>query len=378
MRTLFITHHYLDGRNGASYASNAYINAFAAISDSLTLLYPENGKEPLAVDEKVEKIPVGVNRQSIVKRAIAFALGTVHRYMDVAPQFISKKYDLVVFDTSVVSFRLIDKFKAAGAKTICIHHNYQYEYFKDNYKGLLRLIELFWCKRYEQEAVQKCDLNLTLTDQDTQVLKSHYGNGKEQFYKLGVFEYEMSKEIVVSQKEDSAIPVFAITGSLASVQTEESLIPWLSEYYPLLKEVFPEHSLLIAGRNPSEHIIQECAKHDKIELIANPANMNDVTDRAHYYICPTSLGGGLKLRIMDGLSRGLPVCTHEVSARGYDEFMGKCLFAYHDAKSFKEAMQNISKCKFDKQGTINLYRSKFSFDAGVERLKSFITVEAIS
>ena len=44
MRVLFITHHFLNENGGGSFASRAFINAFAEISDQIILLYPENGK----------------------------------------------------------------------------------------------------------------------------------------------------------------------------------------------------------------------------------------------------------------------------------------------------------------------------------------------
>lgn len=40
MRILYITHHYLSDNGGGTFASRAYINAFAEIADEMTLLYP--------------------------------------------------------------------------------------------------------------------------------------------------------------------------------------------------------------------------------------------------------------------------------------------------------------------------------------------------
>jgi hypothetical protein len=39
MRTLFITNTYLDGNSGGVYATKAYINAFAQLSETMTLVY---------------------------------------------------------------------------------------------------------------------------------------------------------------------------------------------------------------------------------------------------------------------------------------------------------------------------------------------------
>ena len=50
MKVLFVTYHYLHGHGGGIFASRGFINAFAALSDEMTLLYPvkrENGRGPV-------------------------------------------------------------------------------------------------------------------------------------------------------------------------------------------------------------------------------------------------------------------------------------------------------------------------------------------
>lgn len=98
--------------------------------------------------------------------------------------------------------------------------------------------------------------------------------------------------------------------------------------------------------------------------------MSAVLARGRYYICPTELGGGLKLRIMDGLKAGLPVLTHAVSARGYEVFEGFCLFSYRDEDSFRHALDQLLSRPVDPISVQARYREVFSFDAGVERMRT--------
>ena len=63
-----------------------------------------------------------------------------------------------------------------------------------------------------------------------------------------------------------------------------------------------------------------CELHGNVTLVPDPFNMCDVIESGDIYVCPTRVGGGIKLRIMDGLKMGLPVITHVCSARGYDMF----------------------------------------------------------
>jgi hypothetical protein len=119
-----------------------------------------------------------------------------------------------------------------------------------------------------------------------------------------------------------------------------------------------------------------------INLISNPENMQDFIREADVYICPVFLGGGLKLRIMDGLKAGLPILTHEVSARGYNEFKKEgCLFTYNDARTFMVSLEKLltlfNQEEFDKEDIQNHYQTLFSFDSGVKRLKKLIVFKKL-
>ena len=168
---------------------------------------------------------------------------------------------------------------------------------------------------------------------------------------------------------------FVITGNLSAMQTEHSLLKWLKDYYPILKDCFPSSSLTIAGKNPSQAIQKQCSNLG-IRLISSPESMDDVLQDADFYICPTEWGGGLKLRVMDGLRWGLPVVTHKVSARGYDLFEEKgILLSYSNKIEFKNALLTFSEMNIDKQKVIDMYQNIFSFAAGVKRGKFSIEVQ---
>ena len=96
-------------------------------------------------------------------------------------------------------------------------------------------------------------------------------------------------------------------------------------------------------------------------------------ENADYYICPTCLGGGLKLRVMDGLKWGLPVISHTVSARGYDLFeeMG-CLISYHNLDGFRRALETLKTSSFEKKTVLRAYEEIFSFEAGCNRVKKLL------
>ena len=385
MKVLFFTHHFLDDNSGGSFASRAYINAFTEISDSCMLLYPDSGK---SISKFINKkcILKGVKyERSNVGKVIDYYRGRIHRYTDIIiPQIQEFQPDIVVFDNSRTTAGILKIAKKTGLKIITIHHNYEMEYYKGTKQFIAwRYPFMHYMKEAESTAVLYSDLNLTLTDEDIRLLQIHYDPQKtKKIVKLGSFESATTamsmnktvKEIHPIQKNGLC---FVITGTLGSHQTEVSVIPFLENEYPELLKLIPGSKLIIAGHHPSNKLKNVCSKFPFVHLIADPENMQEIIDQADVYICPTCVGGGLKLRIMDGLKAGLPVITHEVSARGYSEFSkANSMFIYHNTETFRESVnrlvEEINKGNLNNEKIRNLYKSVFSFESGVKRLKEIM------
>jgi len=385
MKVLFITHHSLDDNSGGSFASRAYINAFSEISDSCMLLYPNEGV-PVAkyINKKCILKGIQYDRSNIGK-VIDYYRGRIHRYTDVLiPQIHEFNPDIVVFDNSRTSAGMLKRIKRPGLKIITIHHNYEMEYYRGTKQFIAwRYPFMHYMKEAESTAVLFSDLNLTLTEQDKGLLQKNYDPQKtKKTVKLGSFESASNPTSGNINKENKKLTIkpdlcFAITGTLSSYQTEASVIPFLENEYPELLELLPESKLIIAGHHPSNKMKNACAKYPSIQLIADPEDMEKIMIQADVYICPTCVGGGLKLRIMDGLKAGLPVLTHAVSARGYDEFSNaNIMFVYDSKETFKESLNKllIELNKGDLNNVLikNLYNSVFAFESGVKRLKEIL------
>ena len=371
LNVLFITISYLSGNEGGIYASRTHINLFAELSNKMTLLYPhKEGKGLEGINEgKMECIPVKDSRNKL-KKIIDLCFGKVHRFENIAKSYIdSKHYDIVVFDSSVVSSNLITYAKIRGKKVITIHHNYQIEYVLGDCSFPLIIPILFWTKIYEKKSVKFSDLNLTLTPQDVELLSKHYDR-KAKFSVLGVFEYQYKDYPLI--KETQRGHRFIITGSLATKQTEDSLIPWIKEYYPILKKTIPNLELTIAGRNPSEKL-KNIIVSAGIKLVISPLDMFEILKEHDYYICPTDRGGGLKLRIMDGFKAGLPVITHSVSARGYEKLLDEGLLcSYNSIDTFIQSIKSVTKISLTHEDIQKKYVELYSFEAGLLRLKTIL------
>lgn len=372
MKTLFITNTYLVGNNGGVYASKAYINAFAKLSESFTLVFAmKDGCEPqdIITDHGITFIPI-YDKRSRMRKFVDLCFGKVNRFQNIIFDVINiSDFDTVVFNNSDASSGIIKKFKQNGIRTITIHHNYQIEYLLGDSNIITLLPNLFWTFIYERTAVRDSILNITLTNEDVNLLTSHYGSAK--FAVLGVFEYQYLVNYITSNNRKRGHK-YVITGWLGSKQTEDSIIPWIRKYYPLLLQIDPAAELTIAGRNPSNKLCS-IAKENGICVIDSPINMQPILNESDYYICPTDRGGGLKLRILDGLKSGLPVLSNIVSARGYEYMRDSGLiFAYNNTKTFIDGVRAMINCNKDKGEIIENYYNHYSLEYGINRLSQIL------
>ena len=360
----------MGGHGGGVYASRTHINLFAALSEKMTLVYPyKEGEDLRGVDEtRMELVPV-TDVRSNIRKFLDLLRGKVHRYQLGDEFFDKRKYDVVVFDNSVVSSRLIMKFKEAGIKAITIHHNYQIEYLLGDSSWFTLLPNLFWTAIYERQAVRNSDLNITLTQQDVDLLQKHYG-GNAPFFVLGVFEYQKFNPVEISARGRGHR--YVMTGGLGFKQTEDSVIRWIKECYPELRRAEPLAEVTIAGSSPSEKLAS-IIRDAGIKLIASPPDMAPILRDADFYLCPVDRGGGLKLRNLDGLKFGLPVLTHKVSIRGYEKMQEYgVILPYETVSEFSEGIKKLQGIKMSNEDIQKLYLQQYRFETGIKRLKEIL------
>lgn len=378
MRILFVNKDNPFGIGGGDYATRAFLLAFSGLCNGNVDVFLRDGIKP---DNTIKANFIIVPERNILARIKSLFTGHLHRNVNAVKNRLAEgiDYEYCVFNNSRTSTGLVKQMRSLGIKVITIHHNVEPEFVHDNTPNPIhRALLMHLVKKAERTAWLLSDFNLFLTHQDLQAFQKLYGETKAINGVIGAFEYTPLPPI----RESSTIKhhplnlTFAITGSLCLTQGIDGIKYFFDELYQYLPD---GAKVIISGRRPTEEITTLCSHYDNVQLIPNPDDMNDVINMADVYICPTRLGGGLKLRVMDGLRLGLPVIAHSCSARGYDVLTGSdCLFVFNNKEEFATGLQQIvSKLR---NGTIqrDLIRQKyetiFSYQAGITRLRSILSL----
>ena len=378
MKILFISNGDPFGVGGGAMGSRAFLHAFSEICNGNIDLVITKECRP---DDKKIRIhkTYRVDSRSKWQKIIGLATGELHRYTSFVKELLDNNktnYDLCVLNNSLLCYTLMPILKKHSIKTVVIHHNFEREYFRDNITNpFIRSLVVPLYIKSERRGYLNSDLNLFHSVDDLINCDKYYGKSKGPNKTLGVYEAEEQPNSIVKQPERKIKSLtYIITGSMNIPQGEDSVKYFLDELY---RQIPQDETIIIAGQGPRKELIDICNSYKNIQIIPNPSDMNEILSQGDVYICPTRVGGGLKVRIMDGLKKGMPVLVHSCSIRGYDVFHEMPFFKeFHDSDSFKKGLDEIRfslmNNEYSKEDIINKYNDYFSFDAGLNRITTFL------
>lgn len=378
-KVLYVATNDFNKLGGGSQAVRAYLDSIIDIfgKEMVDILI---GSEYQLLDEyrdlnyiRISKRPKLISYYEILKGCVERWTIPLYKYL----KHYYTKYDLVIinFSRSGVVVPLIKKL---GLKVITIHHNEEVEYCMDNKNIYTFGGRCSYLINYAQKkAYLHSDINLFLTKQDKELLESMYGKNGKINKVIGVYDYKSAKIITPSTiKCDYHL---GASGSLINYQTTHGIMDVKNNYLDIIASLIPDYKLLLTGRSPSQSIIDFAKENSKhVVIIPNPVDIISIIEKCSIYLCPTNIGGGLKLRAMDGLKAGMPILVHKVSARGYDAFWGKPYFKiYEDRNSFKKGLSElldfISVSDVNIRNDIsNAFYSQFGYQAGTERFRKIL------
>lgn len=367
---------------GGSQATRAFLDATLEVfgKDNVDVIINHGVSIP---ESYKASIFIEVPPRSRLKSLFFFIFGVLGSHTMPTLKIIKNnpdRYDWIIFNGGREAGWCFKRLKKFTLNKVVIHHNQEVEFCMDT-RSIYTLGNKwpYTVRHEEKNAFKFSDFNLFLTKQDMEAFPRMYGSTKARNSLLGTFDFK-DREIEIINKENKQFDI-SVSGSLVDYQTTVGIQDFYNRYFPLVEKLLPDVKILFTGRNPSRPILDIVASNkDHFSIVANPTQILSVVQKGRIYLCPTCIGGGLKLRAMDGLKCGLPVLVHEVSARGYDFYFSKPYFKiYNDEYSFEKGLKEIISYLEDNSDSsiiINRdYYEYFGYSKGVERMKQILLRE---
>jgi len=195
---------------------------------------------------------------------------------------------------------LLQKNKLKDRKVMIRLHNVEFEYYDNlaknefkNSKKLFFLRESQMLKTYEKKIANKADI-IALSKQDVQLYQQVFG-AKQVHFLPAFIPYN-------SINSKKGIGDYCLYHGNLSVNENEEAVIWLIE------NVFNDLSIpfVIAGKDPSEKLVEIVKKYQHISLKANLADkeMQDLIAAAQINVLPSFNKTGVKLKLLNALFNG--------------------------------------------------------------------------
>lgn len=276
-------------------------------------------------------------------------------------------YDLIYIDSTKMSFALRDVRKSGfSGKIIVRAHNVEADFFKVNYienHSFLNFLKYIVAKPRERYMTNNADCVLAITQEDKDRLIELYNLEEDKIIVCPV-GVNMSKKYEVSFEQSGHKLRGLITGSLWFGPNASATMWFIENIYPEIRDIC---SITVAGFKPNDDLKNMCKK-NSIELIDSPDTMQPYFEAADLFIAPIFNGGGMKVKIAEALSYGLPVVTTSHGAIGYKLEHGKQGYIADTADLFAQSIREYYNLTYDQKKKMKsevsvLFNDNYSLNA---------------
>lgn len=116
-------------------------------------------------------------------------------------------------------------------------------------------------------------------------------------------------------------------------------IVWFAKHvFPLVQAELPEARLTVIGKNPPAELVGE-----GIEVTGYVNDPEPYLTETAAFVVPLHAGGGMRVKILDAWSWGLPIVSTTIGAEGIDIEPGKNILIADTADSFAQAVIRLFK-----------------------------------
>ncbi|MDQ3915755.1 MAG: glycosyltransferase family 4 protein [Actinomycetota bacterium] len=112
------------------------------------------------------------------------------------------------------------------------------------------------------------------------------------------------------------------------------------EIWPRVERRVPDARLLLVGNAPPEEVVA-LGRRRSVVVTGRVPSVDAFLDRASLVVCPLRVGGGIKVKMLEAMSRGKAIVTTSVGAQGLDGFAGAAFLVEDHPLAFAHAVVSV-------------------------------------
>ena len=240
------------------------------------------------------------------------------------------------------------------AKLIASEHDVTFVGYKRKAKYFKGIKKILWKHKYlyekktELNALRECDLILPHNAENKEVLIK-CGVNEEKIQWLVPYYSNMSGCARKSNNRD-----ILFFGAMSRPENYLSAIWFIENVMPLLNDL--DVRFVIVGSKPPEEL-----KRFKSDRIVITGFVNDTLPYFESSMClvaPLVLGAGIKVKILEAMSSGIPVLTNDIGIEGIPAENGSTYFHCNDAETYNKIIRQLYSGEIDTE-TVSIKSREF-------------------
>ena len=291
---------------------------------------------------------------------------------------IFKKYICEGYSPDIVILEWTERVVLAGtikeyfpeAKIVASEHDVTfigYERKKEYFNGVKKL---YWNEKYKNEkkkelqALRICDLVLPHNPDNVDMLKNS-GIAQDKICWLVPAYNDLSQ----CGRNSNGVDILFF-GAMSRPENYLSAIWFIDNVMPLLKD--DNYRFVILGSRPPEELKKR--ESTKIVITGFVESIVPYFEKSMCMVAPLVLGAGIKVKIIEALSSGIPVLTNEIGIEGIHAEAGRDYLFCRTPEEYAEAIQKAANGKLDSIGENGrkFVSTEFNVKSSIENYKERI------
>ena len=268
-----------------------------------------------------------------------------------------EQYDVIQMESLFMTPYLTTIRKYSKAPVIYRSHNVEYLIWKRLAATTTQPLKKWYLnflserlKKYEAEVLKKIDGLVALTPVDQELYMNLGYTGRISIVPIGL-DTESYPQLSLQKEPLSAVHL----GSMDWLPNIEGIEWFLEKVFPLLRKKEPRLTVYLAGKKMPPSIFQKAGEGLVVDGAIDDAR--NYLSRKQIMLVPLLSGGGMRVKIIEGLAMGKTIITTGIGAEGIQYQNGRNMIIADSPEAFCDAM-------------IQCYRDpQFAFKIGREARK---------
>ncbi len=254
-----------------------------------------------------------------------------------ALEITSKGYDIIYFSFYWVAIHFIDKIAKRLPNAIIYVDSHDIHFLRTQREAELygdeaHILRARQTKIDELGVYSKADAVLTVTEQDKDALTGELP-GKPVFLMPNVHD------VVPRERDFRDRKDLLFVGGFNHTPNVDAMIYFCKEIFPKVRERLPELRLWIVGSNPPNEV--KSLESESVTVTGWVDKTKPYLDSCRVSIAPIRYGAGMKGKIGEAMSHGLPVITTQVGGEGMGIINGEQALVADSVDEWVEAIERL-------------------------------------